>query len=103
MNDDILYKWASIARAMHVSEKTIKRWCFEAHIKLPHWGKGRGAPVWLDKDNVHTLWEVLLVSRVSGRVKSLRKRVEEKTSPNQNIGKGNLSQDILDPRKENDL
>jgi hypothetical protein len=71
---DILYKWCSIAREMHVSERTVKRWCSEAKIYLPHWEGNPRGPVWIAKHCVPKLLERLMRSNVQPRVaRAMRK------------------------------
>lgn len=76
LETEVLYKWRSIAREMSVSERTIKRWCSEAKVYLPHWGGSRTSPVWITRRTVSVLWRVLLESNVSKKAsRRLKKRI----------------------------
>lgn len=70
--EDLLFKWATIARAMNVSERTLKRWCATARVKLPHWEDKLNGPVWIPKATLGVLWMRLV--RIQKGVKAVKNR-----------------------------
>lgn len=64
----ICFKWNSIAFRLGVPGMTLRRWCDEAGIKLPHWNDLRREPVWIPKEQLGLLLRLLLRSRVRRKV-----------------------------------
>lgn len=62
--DQLHFKWQTIGNQFGVSPKTIKRWCIEAGIVLPHWKGIQTEPVMVPKRQIGVLVQRFLNSTV---------------------------------------
>ena len=64
LDSEFLFGWYSIAQELGCSERTVRRWCDRAGVRLRKWGYGPTTAVMLSKQHVTLLRAQLLRSKV---------------------------------------
>ena len=76
----VIFKWRTLGREFGVCPSTLKRWCKEAHVKLPQWNGNVKDAVWLPRKQLVILRQLFLESSVKRKYLLALRRFEKRSN-----------------------